>query len=72
VKKFSAIGHISKIVALIITKMNTLSQVITATKRFAKRNIHIFIVNEKKFTNRSLPFWEYVKQLYLGQGFKHS
>jgi hypothetical protein len=56
VKKFSAIGHISKIVALIITKMNTLSQVITATERFAKRNIQIFIVNKKKFTNRSLPF----------------
>jgi hypothetical protein len=37
-----------------------LSQVITAIKRFAKRNIQIFIaifiVNEKKFTNRSLPF----------------
>jgi hypothetical protein len=62
VKKFSAIGHISKIVALIITKMNTLSQVITAIKRFAKRNIQIFIaifiVNEKKNSQIALYRFE--------------
>jgi hypothetical protein len=62
VKKFSAIGHISKIVALIITKMNTLSQVITATERFAKRNIQIFIaifiVNEKKNSQIALYRFE--------------